>query len=554
MTKKLELYLANRLEMNQRLKDLVGEKGAEATAERKQIKEGLENARKIIDEERAKMKPAEPAKPKVKFWKGAKAKTREPVVREGVMRGPIYEKKAKEIPAGGEPKSGKPGDQVYDVLDRVFRGSNRTMGQKQLLAEARALFEDEGRGAGKEVRVQDMEAYLGSQVESQLQAPLPAFRGATNPGIFPGERVDIDLIDESKNRSAKNKAGYKYMAILQDRNTRKIYTEPTREKTGPGLVQVYKKLLQEVKDDTGDNVREINADNEGAFRGEAFNKMLSGRNTIIRFKQRTREGMSGTAQLDSAIGKWKNTLRKLREDDEDGDGEDFWRSANLATQQYNKLAHSGLDGNTPEQAMTGDKSGVMQFRRQEAAADTLEESQEVADKAKERLLKQGAFRRPLQDRAWGRKGPRAGQPKYEGRVYKVKASDLKGGMINIPEEGLFVPVDNVKAVPEESWDSNMKPDPTSNPEKKREALKEVVRAIEKVLDGEVDQQHLNRGLRAKAILKMKGKQDEWEKAFAAAGLGTEPNERARIARIQELFPEKFEKVNAGTAGEKIMMI
>ena len=81
-----------------------------------------------------------------------------------------------------------------------------------------------------------------------------------------------------------------------------------------------------------------------------------------------------------------------------------------------------------------------------------------------------------------------------------------------------------------------------------------MRAIEKVLTGEVDQQHLNRGLRTKAIPKMKGGEKAWDDAFAAAGLGTMPNERARIARIQELFPEKFEKVNAGTAGEKIMMV
>ena len=108
MTKKLKQYLADRRELNQRLKDLVGEKGAEATEERKFIKEGLENIRKGIAEEEAKMKAAEP-KPKVKIWKGAKAKTREPVVREGGTRGPIYEKKAKEIPAGAEPKDGKPG-------------------------------------------------------------------------------------------------------------------------------------------------------------------------------------------------------------------------------------------------------------------------------------------------------------------------------------------------------------------------------------------------------------------------------------------------------------
>ena len=51
--------------------------------------------------------------------------------------------------------------------------------------------------------------------------------------------------------------------------------------------------------------------------------------------------------------------------------------------------------------MSGDSSGVMEFRRQEKAAETLEESQEVAEKAKERLLKQGAFRRPGEERASG---------------------------------------------------------------------------------------------------------------------------------------------------------
>ena len=36
-------------------------------------------------------------------------------------------------------------------------------------------------------------------------------------------------------------------------------------------------------------------------------------------------------------------------------------------------------------------------------------------------------------------------------------------------------------------------------------------------------------------------------------MGKMPNERARIARPQEIFPEKFEKINAGTAGERIML-
>ena len=77
-------------------------------------------------------------------------------------------------------------------------------------------------------------------------------------------------------------------------------------------------------------------------------------------------------------------------------------------------------------------------------------------------------------------------------------------MIDIPEEGVFVPVDNVKAVPRGSEDTSIKPDPIGDPQKKRDALAAVAKAVEIVLSQEIDQQHMNRGLRAKAILKMKG--------------------------------------------------
>ena len=48
-----------------------------------------------------------------------------------------------------------------------------------------------------------MERFLGDQEGSQLQAPLPAYSSKTNPGLFPGERLDLDLLDYSKNQAAK---------------------------------------------------------------------------------------------------------------------------------------------------------------------------------------------------------------------------------------------------------------------------------------------------------------------------------------------------------------
>ena len=54
-------------------------------------------------------------------------------------------------------------------------------------------------------------------------------------------------------------------------------------------------------------------------------------------------------------------------------------------------------------------------------------------------------------------------------------------MIDIPEEGVFVPIDNVKAISRNSKDTSIKPDPIGDPQKKRDALAKVAKAVEIVL-------------------------------------------------------------------------
>ena len=52
---------------------------------------------------------------------------------------------------------------------------------------------------------------------------------------------------------------------------------------------------------------------------------------------------------------------------------------------------------------------------------------------------------------------------------------------------------------------------------------------------------------------MGGKADTYLQAFADAKLGIDPNDRARIARLADLFPEKFTRVNRGLGSELIQL-
>ena len=130
-----------------------------------------------------------------------KAEPKEPELRDRRRLGP--EQSSRSIPEGAKPLRAGIGAQVADVLKRTWAESAGTYGQKQLLAEARKKFEDEGRGDGKEITREVMEVFLANQESSQLQAPLPAYSWKTNPGIFQGERVDLHLIDNSKSQAAK---------------------------------------------------------------------------------------------------------------------------------------------------------------------------------------------------------------------------------------------------------------------------------------------------------------------------------------------------------------
>ena len=69
------------------------------------------------------------------------------------------------------------------------------------------------------------------------------------------------------------------------------------------------------------------------------------------------------------------------------------------------------------------------------------------------------------------------------------------------------------------------------------------------------QQHANKGMRKELVKLMEGGAEAYEGAFREARMGkTFPRaytERARIARVAELFPQDFERISRGLGSERV---
>ena len=68
------------------------------------------------------------------------------------------------------------GDQIEDVLTRVYEGRRRQIAQSQLYQEARAVWEREER-RGKQITMKEVINFLKKDDLSQLQAPPPKWGG-----------------------------------------------------------------------------------------------------------------------------------------------------------------------------------------------------------------------------------------------------------------------------------------------------------------------------------------------------------------------------------------
>ena len=92
---------------------------------------------------------------------------------------------------------------------------------------------------------------------SQLQAPPPKWGGWANPGAYTSHRADIDLIDWSKNEESKKEDGPHYVAIMQDRASRYIWTRPLKARNATDVTNAFEEILDQAKEEGMDALKKL---------------------------------------------------------------------------------------------------------------------------------------------------------------------------------------------------------------------------------------------------------------------------------------------------------
>ena len=134
-------------------------------------------------------------------------------------------------------------------------------------------------------------------------------------------------------------------------------------------------------------------------------------------------------------------------------------------------------------------------------------------------------------------------------------TELPFGMIRSQDGSTWIAQGNVKAVPPTSRSLDVYADPTGREDQKRAALGEVADAMERVLRAQEPlKEHPNRGIRAKIIEQLGGDEGKYFEAFRKAGLGSLPDDRARPARLADLFKTRFGRDNKGLGSEIITLL
>ena len=134
-------------------------------------------------------------------------------------------------------------------------------------------------------------------------------------------------------------------------------------------------------------------------------------------------------------------------------------------------------------------------------------------------------------------------------------TELPFGMIRSRDGSTWIAQGNVKAVPPTSRSLDVYADPSGREDYKRAHLSEVADAMERVLRAQEPlKEHTNRGIRGKIIEQLGGDEAKYFEAFRKAGLGSLPDDRARPARLADLFKTRFGRDNKGLGSEIITLL
>ena len=250
---------------------------------------------------------------------------------------------------------------------------------------------------GFKARLKDVEAFVKSQTPTQLFAKAPKYQGKI-VATRPNERWVIDFIDFT----AEPSQNFKYIFLIQDIYSRKLWAKATEEKGSDDYIEVLESLFA----DTG-KPTEINAD--GEFDNRTFNRFLSRRGISVRYKQ----GRNDLATLDAAMNNFKKMLKKQMQEKNTKEWEPLVQKVVKA---HNNLSHEALMAGADPNDAYDESNKALQFELREEAGRKIAHQNAVVERNQKNVQDNGAFRTYIGREDIRRRGDR---PQYSGEVKLV---------------------------------------------------------------------------------------------------------------------------------------
>jgi len=201
---------------------------------------------------------------------------------------------------------------------------------EELAAPSAKVFLQALRARNIQVRAADVQAFISSKSERQIQQPGNKFSGKV-VAFSRNDRWSADVISFVSNTAFKEGKRFAYVLIFQDMFSRKIWTVPM-----VSLAEVTESFERLVEDTP---IRELLVDKGMEFRAVKFKAACVKLDVSLSYKD-SNDRNGGTSRLDAAIARLKRSMVRLQEL---GKGKNWLEVLEKATAAYNNSHHESTD-------------------------------------------------------------------------------------------------------------------------------------------------------------------------------------------------------------------
>ena len=301
---------------------------------------------------------------------------------------------------------------------------------------------------GLDVSRDVVNAYVKQQSGRQILAARPKYEGKI-VATKVNDRWAADLIDYAEREAEE----YKYILLVQDIFSRKVWGVATKEKKAPTVLGAFEHIVR-----SAGKPRELDTDQGAEFEYE-FDDYLEEEGIIHTIADKRNKNARGS--LDYAIGAVRATLARLQMDTKK-----TWNQlVPAAVHAVNETIHGGLMSRTPAD-VSKDKDA--QFLLRERAANDLQTNERLIQKRGARLDREGAFREELPPKEDMDK-ERTFLPRYGDAVHRV--DKVVGGTVFSGDKPY--PTRHVLPVPVTSAPANSAPLRTREAKRDKERLEKL---------------------------------------------------------------------------------